>query len=104
MGDYFDGQSNQSDSVLDAETLSTFMADKMGALTTIVDRSDATLIQRCPNLKAVCNIAVGFNNIDLPVCTAVGVMATNTPDVLDDSTARQYKLIKAARLKCHVKT
>jgi lactate dehydrogenase-like 2-hydroxyacid dehydrogenase len=35
----------------------------------------------------VANIAVGYNNIDLAACTARGVMATNTPGVLDDSTA-----------------
>ncbi|MGE5257582.1 MAG: 2-hydroxyacid dehydrogenase, partial [Hyphomicrobiales bacterium] len=40
-----------------------------------------------PKLKAVCNIAVGFNNIDLAACSKAGVMATNTPGVLDDSTA-----------------
>ena len=35
----------------------------------------------------MCNIAVGFNNIDLRACSSAGVMATNTPRVLDDSTA-----------------
>ena len=49
--------------------------------------ADAALLARCPKLKAVCNIAVGFNNIDLQACTERGVMATNTPGVLDDSTA-----------------
>ena len=44
-------------------------------------------IERCARLKAVANIAVGYNNIDLAACTARGVMATNTPGVLDDSTA-----------------
>jgi lactate dehydrogenase-like 2-hydroxyacid dehydrogenase len=48
---------------------------------------DGALLARCPDLKAVCNIAVGFNNIDLDACTRAGVMATNTPGVLDDSTA-----------------
>jgi gluconate 2-dehydrogenase len=52
-----------------------------------VDRVDTKLLSRCPELKAVCNIAVGFNNIDLEACTRAGVMATNTPGVLDDSTA-----------------
>ena len=53
----------------------------------LTDRIDAKLLARCPRLKAVANIAVGYNNIDLAACTARGVMATNTPGVLDDSTA-----------------
>jgi gluconate 2-dehydrogenase len=56
-------------------------------MTTLVDRVDAKLLSCCPKLKAVCNIAVGFNNIDLAACSQAGVMATNTPGVLDDSTA-----------------
>ena len=47
----------------------------------------AELIARCPRLRAVANIAVGYNNIDLAACTARGILATNTPGVLDDSTA-----------------
>jgi gluconate 2-dehydrogenase len=53
----------------------------------LTDRIDAMLLDACPQLKAVANIAVGYNNIDLAACTARGIMATNTPGVLDDSTA-----------------
>ena len=64
---------------MDAEALAQNLAGKTGAMTTLVDRVDAQLLARCPDLKAVCNIAVGFNNIDLPACTKARVMATNTP-------------------------
>jgi gluconate 2-dehydrogenase len=84
---HFEVADNQADAPMDAETLATALADKIGAMTTLVDRIDAKLLSRCPQLKAVCNIAVGFNNIDLAACSAAGVMATNTPGVLDDSTA-----------------
>jgi gluconate 2-dehydrogenase len=84
---HFEVTSNQADKPMDAETLAANLTDKTGAMTTLVDRVDAQLLARCPNLRAVCNIAVGFNNIDLGACTAAGVMATNTPGVLDDSTA-----------------
>jgi gluconate 2-dehydrogenase len=84
---HFDVTDNQSDTPMDAETLAKNLADKTGAMTTLVDRVDAKLLARCPKLKAVCNIAVGFNNIDLAACSKAGVMATNTPGVLDDSTA-----------------
>lgn len=84
---YFEVQSNQEDVPMDPRTLAENLADKAGVLTTLVDRVDAALLSGCPSLKAVCNIAVGFNNIDLEACSRSGVMATNTPGVLDDSTA-----------------
>jgi gluconate 2-dehydrogenase len=87
LREHFDVTDNQSDTPMDAEALAQRLSDKAGAMTTLVDRVDAELLARCPNLKAVCNIAVGFNNIDLAACSKAGVMATNTPGVLDDSTA-----------------
>lgn len=87
LSQYFDVTSNQLDILMDAETLASNLSDKQGAMITLTDRIDSTLLRRCPNLKAVCNIAVGFNNIDLQACTQAGVMATNTPGVLDDTTA-----------------
>jgi gluconate 2-dehydrogenase len=86
LSQHFEVTSNQSDSVMDPETLAMKLSDKEGALITLSDRIDPTLLARCPNLKAVCNIAVGYNNIDLQACTNARVMATNTPGVLDDTT------------------
>lgn len=97
LGEHFEVEANQGDAPFSADALAQRLAGKTGALTTIVDRIDAGLLARCPELKAVCNIAVGFNNFDLAACTAHGVMATNTPGVLDDSTADfTWALILAA--------
>ena len=87
LREHFEVTDNQADTPMDAATLAAKLADKTGVMTTLVDRVDAQLLSRCPQLKAVCNIAVGFNNIDLAACSKAGVMATNTPGVLDDSTA-----------------
>lgn len=87
LGTRFDVSSNQSDVPFPPDQLARQLTDKHGAVTTISDRIDGALIERCPNLKAVCNIAVGYNNIDVAACTAQGVMVTNTPGVLDDATA-----------------
>jgi len=87
LGRHFEVTANQSDRPFPPDELARQLADKAGALTTLTDRIDAALLERCSRLKAVCNIAVGFNNIDLAACSALGVMATNTPGVLDDSTA-----------------
>jgi glyoxylate/hydroxypyruvate/2-ketogluconate reductase len=80
-------ESNQQDIVVAPELLAQKLAGKDGVMCALTDRIDAWLLDRCPRLKAVANIAVGYNNIDLAACTARGVMATNTPGVLDDSTA-----------------
>jgi len=87
LAGHFEVSSNQSDTPMNPPTLAKNLADKSGVMTTLMDRVDASLLSNCSTLKAVCNIAVGFNNIDLEACSRAGVMATNTPGVLDDSTA-----------------
>lgn len=58
-----------------------------GLLPMLTDRVDQTLLDRGKNLKVVSNYAVGYNNIDVTEATKHGVMVTNTPDVLTDTTA-----------------
>lgn len=87
LGRYCEVDSNQQDIPLDAAALAQRLAGKEGVMCCLTDRIDAALLERCAMLRVVANIAVGYNNIDVPACTARGVMATNTPGVLDDSTA-----------------
>jgi glyoxylate reductase len=47
----------------------------------------AEVIRSAPELRAICNMAVGYNNIDVAAATAAGIMVTNTPDVLNETTA-----------------
>lgn len=82
-----DVESNQTDLILAPDELALRAAGKEGILCCLTDAIDAKLLAAAPNLKAVANIAVGYNNIDVAACTARGVMVTNTPGVLDDSTA-----------------
>ena len=60
---------------------------KSGVMTTGGERIDAALLAACPQLKIAANIAVGHNNFDLLAMTAAGVLGTNTPDVLTETTA-----------------
>ena len=54
----------------------------------LTDTIDAAVLDAgAPTLKVVANVAVGFNNIDVPACRARGVVATNTPDVLTNACA-----------------
>jgi lactate dehydrogenase-like 2-hydroxyacid dehydrogenase len=87
LGEHCEVEANQDDVAFDADALARKLADREGVVCALTDRIDAKLLERCPRLKVVANIAVGYNNIDLAACTARGVMATNTPGVLDDSTA-----------------
>jgi glyoxylate/hydroxypyruvate/2-ketogluconate reductase len=84
---HFDVTANQADKAFSPEELAQALADQDGAITVLTDRIDAALLARCPKLKAVCNIAVGYNNFDLKAMSAQGVQGTNTPGVLDAATA-----------------
>jgi glyoxylate/hydroxypyruvate/2-ketogluconate reductase len=58
-----------------------------GVICTLRESLSAAVLDACPTLKVVSNIAVGYNNIDVAACTARGVVVTNTPDVLTQTTA-----------------
>jgi glyoxylate reductase len=63
------------------------VADAEGLLSLLVDQVDAELIEAAPELRAVANYAIGFDNIDVEAATARGIQVGNTPDVLTDATA-----------------
>ncbi|HEY1392806.1 MAG TPA: D-glycerate dehydrogenase, partial [Methylibium sp.] len=84
---HFAVEDNPGDEIWNKAELAARLAGKRGALTTGSERIDAALLDACPGLKAVCNMAVGYNNIDVEACTARGVIVTNTPDVLTETTA-----------------
>jgi gluconate 2-dehydrogenase len=87
LRDHFDVEINETDAPFTPQQLAERLQGKMGVLTTGSERVDAALLAACPQLKVVANIAVGYNNFDVPAMTAAGVLATNTPDVLTETTA-----------------
>jgi lactate dehydrogenase-like 2-hydroxyacid dehydrogenase len=88
---------NQDDVSLAPEQLAQRLADADGALIVAGERVDEALLARAPRLKVVANVAVGYNNLDLAACTRHGVAATNTPDVLNETTADHgFALLLAA--------
>lgn len=87
LAQHFDVDANQEDRVLPRSELVERLRGKQGAFTTGSERIDAEVLDANPQLRAVCNMAVGYNNFDVPACTARGVIATNTPDVLTETTA-----------------
>ena len=83
----FNVDHNQDDVVMTPAQLHARMKGKVGALTTGSERIDGPLLGACPELKIVANMAVGYNNFDVEAMSAAGVLATNTPDVLTETTA-----------------
>jgi gluconate 2-dehydrogenase len=83
----FDVEHNQLDAVWSAQDLAARLQGKDGVLTTGGERISAELLQACPQLKICANMAVGFNNFDVPAMTLAGVQGTNAPDVLTETTA-----------------
>ena len=87
LREHFDVEDNQADVVYTKAELSQRLQGKLGAFTTGSERIDAEVLAANPQLKVVANMAVGYNNFDVPACTARGVLCTNTPDVLTETTA-----------------
>lgn len=83
----FEVLSNQVDQIFTPEELQKKLSEVEGALVAGSERIDARALENANDLKIVANISVGYNNFDVPAMTAAGVMATNTPDVLTDTTA-----------------
>jgi glyoxylate reductase len=69
------------------EELTRRVAGKRGLICLLTDRIDAAVMEAAPELAIVANIAVGYDNIDVPALAARGVAVTNTPDVLTEATA-----------------
>ena len=79
---HFDVEDNPADRIYTKPELIDRLKGKAGAFITGSERIDAEVLDANPQLRAV-----GYNNIDIDACTARGVVATNTPDVLTETTA-----------------
>ena len=78
---------HEADKPLGRTELIARLKGRQGLVCLITDAIDAPLLAACPDLKVVANVAVGFNNIDVAEATKRGVVITNTPDVLTETTA-----------------
>jgi gluconate 2-dehydrogenase len=87
LAQHFEVESNQADAVWSKAQLIEKLQGKAGVFTTGSERIDAELLDACPDLKICANMAVGYNNFDTEAMTAHGVLGTNAPDVLTETTA-----------------
>ena len=84
---HFDVEANTDDAEWSSEELIRRLQGKQGAFTTGSVKIDEALLAACPDLKICANMAVGYNNFDVDAMARHGVMATNAPDVLTETTA-----------------
>lgn len=87
LGADFEIDYNESDVVLSTDELCERAASCAGLLCCLTEKIDNTFFEHCPTVRVVSNIAVGYNNIDAIEAKNRGVKITNTPGVLDDTTA-----------------
>ena len=87
LSQHFEVESNPDDADWSADELARRLQDKTGVMTFGVERITAPLLAQCPKLKICANMTVGYNNFDLDAMTAAGVLGTNAPDVLTETTA-----------------
>ncbi len=80
-------EAHGEDRPMERQRLLDMVGDKEGLLCMITDRIDEEVLDRAPNLKMIANLAVGYDNIDVPAATVRGIPVSNTPGVLTDATA-----------------
>ncbi len=87
LSEKFEVTSNQSDQAWTPDAWQQAIASHDAALTTGSDPINTLVLGAQPRLKIAANMAVGFNNFDVSAMTTLGVIASNTPDVLTETTA-----------------
>jgi glyoxylate reductase len=78
---------NDQPGALTPDELKQRLAGKVGLICVVTDRIGPDVLDAAPGLKVVANIAVGYDNIDVPAAKARGIVVTNTPDVLTEAVA-----------------
>lgn len=102
LAQHFEVHANPNDTLWTPDELQRRLQGMDGVLTTTTERIDAGLLAACPQLRICANMAVGYNNFDIAAMRSAGVVATNTPDVLTETTADLgfALLLAAARRVC----
>lgn len=87
LREHFEVDAETADHDWTREQIAEKLRDKTGAILGVADPLDASAIARAPLLRAVANRGVGYNNLDIAALSKAGIVATNTPGVLDETTA-----------------
>jgi glyoxylate reductase len=88
LGAAHDVRAREAEDPASREELLELVRGAGAVVTMLVDRVDAELLDAAgPQLRIVANVAVGYDNVDVPACAERDVVVTNTPGVLTDATA-----------------
>ncbi|RZA32288.1 MAG: D-glycerate dehydrogenase [Lysobacteraceae bacterium] len=84
---YFEVSAAREVTEYSTDSIASALRDVDGALVTLNERVGSEQIAGAPRLRAIANVGVGYNNLDIPALSRAGIVATNTPDVLTETTA-----------------
>lgn len=87
LREHFDVEVESGDRDWTRGQMASKLRDKTGAILGVADPVDASVIAQAPLLRAVANRGVGYNNLDVAALAEAGIVVTNTPGVLDETTA-----------------
>ncbi len=87
LAQHFEVEANNAPIEWGRDELIRRLQGKVGAFISSTEPIDATLLAACPDLRVLSSMSVGYNNVDVAACTARGVVFTNAPDVLTETTA-----------------
>ena len=84
---HFDVDYEATDDGMTAEELRQRIRGKQAVVSQLTDKFTREVIASLEGIRVIANVAVGFDNVDVPAATEAGILVTNTPDVLTDTTA-----------------
>jgi len=84
---HFEVDYNGADESLSPDDLLSRAAGKQGLVAQLTDKFPAPVLDRLDGVRVISDVSVGYDNIDIPHATSRGILVTNTPDVLTDTTA-----------------
>jgi gluconate 2-dehydrogenase len=97
LGEHFELDAATDVTIWSPDAIADRLHDASGALVTLNERIGAGEIASATGLRAVANVGVGYDNLDVAALHARGIVATNTPDVLTETTADMaFALLMAA--------
>jgi D-3-phosphoglycerate dehydrogenase len=97
LGRHFEVDYEATDEGLSPEELRRRARRKQAIVSQLTDRIDAAFLESLEGVRVISNVAVGFDNIDLAAATRCGILVTNTPGVLTETTADlAFTLLMAA--------